>query len=222
MIAQAAAASGNLVVVGHDGAAVAHHREVLGRIEREHAGPAEAADLLAVPRRAVRLRAVLEDPEAEPRRQVPQGIDVHRLTVEVHRHDSDGARRRRVAASAASIVYQRSASTRRGSPRRSRWPRGRKRRVRGDEDLVAALTRARAASATARPWRIAQHAVAQPTYVASSASNCLHCGPRMYWRESMAASTACFTSSSTGGRDSGSGSGRCSRLRGRQAVVLPR
>src|SRR5262245_37391698 len=42
-----------------------------------------------------------------------------------------------------------------------------------------------------------------PLYPANSLSNALHSGPRMYWPDSTALMTACLTSSSTGGRDSG-------------------
>src|SRR5712691_11838669 len=42
-----------------------------------------------------------------------------------------------------------------------------------------------------------------PTYCANSASNARHSGPRMYWRESIAANTAPLISSSSGGRESG-------------------
>src|SRR5215831_4985292 len=46
-----------------------------------------------------------------------------------------------------------------------------------------------------------------PLYPANSFSNALHSGPRMYWPDSTALMTACLTSSSTGGRDSGMGMG---------------
>src|SRR2546422_3936221 len=67
MISQPPTAGGDLVVVGHHRAAVAHDREVLGRIERENGRTAEAADLLAQPLGPVGLRAVLEEPHAQPR-----------------------------------------------------------------------------------------------------------------------------------------------------------
>src|SRR5262250_1459005 len=46
-----------------------------------------------------------------------------------------------------------------------------------------------------------------PLYPANSFSNALHSGPKMYWPDSTALMTACLTSSSTGGRESGMGIG---------------
>src|SRR5215813_2812880 len=54
---------------------------------------------------------------------------------------------------------------------------------------------------------VVRTACVAPLYAANSFSNALHSGPRMYWPDSTALMTACLTSSSTGGRDSGMGMG---------------
>src|SRR5215467_980859 len=50
---------------------------------------------------------------------------------------------------------------------------------------------------------VVRTACVAPLYAANSFSNALHSGPRMYWPDSTALMTACLTSSSTGGRESG-------------------
>jgi hypothetical protein len=140
VIAQAAAARGDFVVVRDHGAAVAHHREVLRRIERKDRGAAEAADDTAAERRAVRLRAVFEHPEAVAARELPHGRNVERVTIEMHGKHADGPRRdlgrgvRRVHR----VVVVRVDEDRRRVGEADRLD-GRKRRMRGDEDLVAGL-----------------------------------------------------------------------------------
>src|SRR5439155_18511025 len=65
VIAQPPTARRDLIVVGDDGAAVAHHGQVLRRIEGEDRGAPEGADAASLEGRAVRLRAVLQHPQAE-------------------------------------------------------------------------------------------------------------------------------------------------------------
>src|SRR5207253_10545495 len=67
MIPQPPTAGGDLIVVSHHRATVPHDGEVLRRIKRKHGRAAEAADLLSEPLGAVGLRAVLDEPYAEPR-----------------------------------------------------------------------------------------------------------------------------------------------------------
>src|SRR5215510_16008084 len=55
MVAKPSAPCGDLVVVGDEEAAVAHHGEILRRIEGKGSRAAEGADLLALPGRPVRL-----------------------------------------------------------------------------------------------------------------------------------------------------------------------
>src|SRR5205823_4332868 len=83
VVAEPARASGDLVVVGDEHAAVTHDREVLRRVEGERGRAAEASHPLAVPRRAVRLAAVLERPQAEARGELADGGHVDRLSVNV-------------------------------------------------------------------------------------------------------------------------------------------
>ena len=145
MVAQAAAARGDLVVVGDHGAAVAHDREVLRGIEGEDAGAAEGADLLALPGGAVRLRAVFQHPHAQPRGQCAHGVEVGGLAIEVHGHDADRARRGLGGGvrGIERVVRIRIDEDRRGLREADRLDR-RKRGVRGHEDLVARLHAERA------------------------------------------------------------------------------
>ena len=54
---------GQRVVIGHDGAGIAHRAEILARIERIGRGRAEGADLPAFVAGQMRLRAILDHPE---------------------------------------------------------------------------------------------------------------------------------------------------------------
>src|SRR5262249_17107739 len=94
MISQPPAACGDLVVVGHHRATVAHHGEILGRIEGKDARAAEAPDLSAAPLGPLSLPAALEEAHAEARRQLTDGIEVDRLPIEMDRKQPDGARGR--------------------------------------------------------------------------------------------------------------------------------
>ena len=164
VVAQAPAALGHRVLVGDDGAAVTHDREVLRGVEREDAHATERADLLALPRRAVRLRAVLQHPDAQPLGQRLHGVEVGGLPVEVHGHDADRARRRlgggiggieRVVAVAVD-------EHRRGLGKADRLDR-RERGVRRHQDLVAGL-HAQRAKRQPQPGRgrVAEDAVLGP------------------------------------------------------------
>jgi hypothetical protein len=88
VIAQPPAARRDVVVIGHEQSAVAHHRQVLGGVEREGAGPAEAADLPALPGSAVGLRAILEEPEAALGAKLLDAGQIGRLAVEMNGHEA--------------------------------------------------------------------------------------------------------------------------------------
>src|SRR2546428_5656540 len=90
VVPQPAATGHDLVITGEDGTAVAHAGQILRRVEGEDRGAAEATDLSPVPLGALRLGAVLEEPEAEARGEVLDGRQVHRLTVQVHGQNPDG------------------------------------------------------------------------------------------------------------------------------------
>src|SRR5262249_3012240 len=79
VVAQTTASPGNLIVIRDHGSAVAHHGEILGWIEREHARAAEGPDLASVPAGAMGLRAILEHPEPVAIDQIAHGGDVDGL-----------------------------------------------------------------------------------------------------------------------------------------------
>src|SRR3972149_10500582 len=71
--AKAPAARGDLVIVRHQEAAVAHDGQVLRRVERKRAGAAEGTDLPALPRGPMGLGAVLQKPELVLRAEILDG-----------------------------------------------------------------------------------------------------------------------------------------------------
>jgi hypothetical protein len=78
---------GQLGVVRHERAGIAHGTEVLRRVEAERRRPSSRARPDAVPPGAVRLACVLDDREAARRGERIEGDDVRHLSVEMHRHD---------------------------------------------------------------------------------------------------------------------------------------
>ena len=88
VIAKAPAAGGDLVVVGDEQPAVAHHGEILRRVEREDARAPEAPHLAPLPGRAVGLRAVLEEPEAARGAELEDPGEIGGVPVEVHGHEA--------------------------------------------------------------------------------------------------------------------------------------
>src|SRR5437867_3225718 len=109
------------------------------------------------------------------------------------------------AASTGSIVYQRSASTKTGVASAKQIASTVGNAVcDGTSTSSPGLTpSARNTIQSAAVPEFVRTAWWTPTYAASSVSNAFDCGPRMYWRESMAAITAFLISASTGGRESG-------------------
>ena len=87
--------SASRVVIGHDGAGIAHRAEILARIERIGRGRAEGADLLAFIAGQMRLRAILHHPELVLVRDRHDRVHVRRLSVQMHGNDPDGAWRDR-------------------------------------------------------------------------------------------------------------------------------
>src|SRR5207247_736789 len=93
VVTQSQTARGEIVVAREHGAAVAHGGQVLRRIERERRGHAEAPHGTAGPGRALRLGAILEEPQAAGRGHVLDRGHVDGLAVQVNGHAPDRARR---------------------------------------------------------------------------------------------------------------------------------
>ena len=138
VVADLAAPRRHRVVVGHDEATVAHHVEILRRVEGEHAGAAEPPDLLALPLGAVSLRAILQQPEPVLLAQRLDAGQIRGLPVEVHGNKAHGPRGHlgggvtHVHGIGVVHVHEH----RRGAGEADRLHGG-KRGVRGDQDLVA-------------------------------------------------------------------------------------
>ena len=90
VVGEQADALDELAVVAGRGAAVAEAAEVLGRVEAPGGERAEAADPLAAPERPLRLRRVLEQPQAVLPAQGEDGVDVEGAAVEVDAEDAHG------------------------------------------------------------------------------------------------------------------------------------
>ena len=84
---------GDLLVVGHEEAAVADGVEVLERVRGERADVAEGAAMAPVVEGAHRLRRVLDHEQIVPARDVHDRVHVGDAAAPVHRHDRLGARR---------------------------------------------------------------------------------------------------------------------------------
>ena len=93
VIAKAPAAHRDVVVVRDEQPAVAHHGEVLRRVEREDARAPEAPHLAPLPGRSVRLGAVLEEPEAARRAELEHAGEIGGVPVEVNGHEAHRPRR---------------------------------------------------------------------------------------------------------------------------------
>ncbi len=113
------------------------------------------------------------------------------------------------AASSTSTVYESSTSTNTGTaPAKHTASTVGKAVCEGTSTSSSALTpNALSTIQSAAVALLVSTACLLPVYRANSCSKALDSGPRMYWRESMAARTAALISSSTGGRDSGTGIG---------------
>ena len=161
VVSEPAAADRDLVVVGEDGAPVAHRREVLRRVEGKGRCAAEAADPSPVPLGALRLGAVLEKPETETRGEVLDGREIRRLAVQVHGHEPDGPGRhlrpRIDGVDRVELVHVDEHGPRPGeADRLNRW----ERRMGRHQDLVARLHPERAKCQPERGGRRAgQHGV---------------------------------------------------------------
>ena len=95
VVAQPAHPLGDVVARGHDHAAVAARAEVLRGIERQARRVAPAAERTVAPRRAKRLRVVLDQRQAACPRERREPVDGGGMAVQVHRHDGFRARRER-------------------------------------------------------------------------------------------------------------------------------
>src|SRR5438093_6105766 len=92
VVAQRARQQSHPVAVRGERAALAVGAEVLGGIEAEGGGPAEAADAPAVVARAVGLAGILDDGDVVASGDRQDGIEIRGPAVEVHRHDCPRAR----------------------------------------------------------------------------------------------------------------------------------
>jgi hypothetical protein len=148
VVADPAAPNRHGVVIGHDHAAVAHHVEILRRIEGKGARATEAADLLVLPLGAVSLRAIFEQPEPVRLAQRLDAGEIRGLPVEVHGHEAHRARRDPGGGvpNVHGVAVVDVDEDRRGAGEADRLDGG-ERRVRGHEHLVA----------RSRPERLHQH-----------------------------------------------------------------
>lgn len=138
MVAQHPQPVGVIHLVCDDAAAIAEHGEIFRREKAERAEIAHAADGLALVFRALRLRAILDEPQMIFFCHRDELVVVHRMSVKMHADDADGARRDE-RFDVRQIHDERVVNVREHRPRAEVDQRlhRRKRRVAGHDDFVA-------------------------------------------------------------------------------------